>query len=330
MKKLLAATCIAALAHIGGVVAPASAADVTIRAAHVFNTSFSSHLGVVDFAERVADKTNGAVEVKIFPDGQLGNERELLEGATLGSHDISLTGAAGWAIINPKLGTFELPFLYRDMDHQQKVFNGDLRGAVDEMFDEKGLKFLAYFAYGLRSTLTADAPVDTLESFKGLKIRVPEVPIFVKTFEALGANPTPINFGEIYTALQSGVVQAVEGSPESMLAQKFTEVTKYFSLTQHQSPPILVAMNKAAFERLSPEHQTAVLEAAQEASDALFDKVVKANADAVEAMKADGVEVVEVSQAEREKIKQAVQPVYEELGAQYESGELLGKIAAVE
>lgn len=330
MKQLLAATCIAALAHIGGFVAPAAAADVTIRAAHVFNTSFSSHLGVVDFAERVASKTNGAVEVKIFPDGQLGNERELLEGATLGSHDISLTGAAGWAIINPKLGTFELPFLYRDMDHQQNVFNGELRSAVDELFDEKGLKFLGYFAYGLRSTLTTEAPVDTLESFKGLKIRVPEVPIFVKTFEALGANPTPINFGEIYTALQSGVVQAVEGSPESMLAQKFTEVTKYFSLTQHQSPPILVAMNKAAFERLSPENQAAVLEAAQEASDALFDNVVKANADAVEAMKAGGVEVVEVSEAEREKIQQAVQPVYDELGTQYESGELLGKIAAVE
>jgi tripartite ATP-independent transporter DctP family solute receptor len=329
MRKLLAATCIAAIAHFGSV-AVAAAADVTIRAAHVFNTSFSSHLGMVDFAERVAEKTNGAVEVKIFPEGQLGNERELLEGATLGSHDISLTGAAGWAIINPKLGTFELPFLYRDMDHQRKVFNGELRSTVDQMFEEKGLKFLAYFAYGLRSTLTTDKPVDTLESFKGLKIRVPEVPIFVKTFEALGANPTPINFGEVYTALQSGVVQAVEGSPESMLAQKFTEVTKYFTLTQHQSPPILVAMNKAAFARLSPENQTALLEAAQEASDALFDKVVKANADAVEMMKVNGVEAVEVSDAEREKIKQAVQVVYDELGAQYESGELLGKIAEVQ
>lgn len=172
MKKLLTATCVAAFAHFGSVVG-ASAAEVTIRAAHVFNPTFSSHLGMVDFADRVAEKTDGAVEVSIFPDGQLGNERELLEGPTLGSHDISLTGAAGWAIINPKLGTFELPFLYRDMEHQRAVFTGELRAEVDQLFEEKGLKFLAYFPYGLRSTLTTEAPVDTLESFDGLKIRVP-------------------------------------------------------------------------------------------------------------------------------------------------------------
>lgn len=329
MKKFASALGLAA-AIAAASAAPGLGADVTIRAAHVFASSFSSHTAIADFAERVKAKTNGAVEVAVFPEGQLGNERELLEGATLGSHDISLTGAAGWAIINPRLGTFELPFLYRDMEHQRHVFTGELAGVVDALFAEKGLKYLGYFAYGVRSTLTTTHPVETLESFRGLKIRVPEVPIFVKTFAALGANPTPINFGEVYTALQSGVVEGVEGSPESLLAQKFSEVARYLTMTMHQSPPILVAMNKAAFDRLSPEHQQAVLEAAREASDALYDRVLKANEDAVVTMAAAGVTVVEVSEQERARIQQAVQVVYDELGSQYQSGELLDRIRAVE
>lgn len=329
MNGLVSALRLAAALAVAAA-APAGAADVTIRAAHVFASTFSAHAGIVDFAERVRAKTGGAVEVAVFPEGQLGNERELLEGATLGSHDISLTGAAGWAIINPRLGTFELPFLYRDMEHQRHVFTGQLAATVDALFAEKGLKFLGYFAYGVRSTLTTSRSVETLEGFRGLKIRVPEVPIFVKTFAALGANPTPINFGEVYTALQSGVVEGVEGSPESLLAQKFSEVAKYLTLTMHQSPPILVAMNKAAFDRLDPAHQQALLEAASEASGALYDKVLKANEDAVTTMAAAGVTVVEVSAAERERIRQAVQVVYDELGAQYGSGELLDRIRAVQ
>lgn len=328
MKRLFRGLVAAAI--LGGAASSALAADITVRAGYVFNESFSAHRGMVDFARRVTEKTNGAVEVQLYPNSQLGNERELLEGATLGSHEIALTGAAGWAIINPKLGTFELPFLYRDLDHQRKVFSGEFGETVDQLFAEKGLKFLGYMAYGIRSVVTTKDSVETLEKFKGVKIRVPEVPIFVKTFSALGAIPTPINFGEVYTAMQSGVVEGVEGSPESMYATKLTEVGKFFTLTRHQSPPILVAMNKAAFDKLAPEHQSALLEAAQEASDALFDDVVKANADAIESMKKEGVSVVDVSPEELAKIKAAIQVVYDELGAQYESGELIKNIQAVE
>ncbi len=307
-----------------------SADPVVLKAAHVFKPDFSAAKGVADFASLVAKKTNGSVKVEIYPNSQLGNERECLEGAKMGTHDIALTGAAGWAILNPKLGTFELPFLYRDMAHQQKVFTSGMAQTVDKMFGQANLKFLCYYGYGLRSTLTKDKPIRKLEDFKGMKIRVPEVPIFVKTFRALGANPTPINYGEVYTALQANVVEGVEGSPEGMVSMKFTELCKYYSLTKHQSPPILMAINKGTFEnKLSAQQQKQVLEAAAESAQNEFDKVVEANQKAIEFMKANKVEVVELPASEVKKIEKAVQVVYDDLGKKYGGIDLIAKIKAV-
>jgi tripartite ATP-independent transporter DctP family solute receptor len=260
----------------------------------------------------------------------LGNERECLEGAKLGTHDVALTGAAGWAILNPKLGTFELPFLYRDMQHQQKIFDGEMTKVVDDMYNEVGLKLLAYYAYGIRSTLTKSKPIRKLEDFKGLKIRVPEVPIFVKTFSALEANPTPVNYGETYTALQANVVDGVEGSPESMVSMKFVELCKFYNMTKHQSPPILMAINKANFEKkLSKDQQKLVLEAARESGKNLFSYVLDANEKAIQTMKANKIEIVELPASEMARIEAKIQPVYEELGQKYGSTDLIAKIKAV-
>ena len=309
------------------------AADpVVLKVAHVFKTDFSAHLGAAKFAELVEKKSNSSIIVKVFPNQQLGNERECLEGAKFGSHDIALTGAAGWAIINPKLGTFELPFLYRDMAHQQKVFsNAGMGMTVDDLFSEAGLRFLAYYGYGIRSTLTKSRPVRKLEDFEKLRIRVPEVPIFVKTFQALGANPTPVNYGETYTALQTDLVEGVEGSPEGMVSMKFTEICKYYTLTAHQSPPILMAINKKTFEnKLSPEQQKIVMEAAAESSAWEFGIVDNANNKALESMKAQGIEVIEISDAEKKRIEEKTQIVYEELGKKYGGNDLIAKIKAIQ
>jgi tripartite ATP-independent transporter DctP family solute receptor len=331
MRKSLALMVVLIMTMVMLLAGAALAADpVVLKVAHVFKPDFSASKGVADFAALVAKKTNGSVKVNIYPNAQLGNERECLEGAKLGTHDIALTGAAGWAILNPKLGTFELPFLYRDMDHQQKVFTSGMAATVDKMFGQAGLKFLCYYGYGIRSTLTTDKPIKTLADFKGVRLRVPEVPIFVKTFKALGANPTPINYGEVYTALQADVVKGVEGSPESMVSMKFTELCKYYSLTKHQSPPILMAINKDSFnDKLSAEQQKQVLEAAAESARNEFNQVVEANKKALEYMKANNVEVIELPAAEVKKIEAAVQTVYEELGKKYGGLDLIAKIKSV-
>jgi len=318
-----------------GLIGPASvmAADpIILRVAHVFKTDFSAHLGAAKFADLVAKKSNSSIIVKIYPNQQLGNERECLEGAKFGTHDIALTGAAGWAIINPKLGTFELPFLYRDMAHQKKVFSSSgMKGTVDGLYSDVGLRFLTYFGYGIRSTLTKSKPVRQLEDFKKLRIRVPEVPIFVKTFQALGANPTPVNYGETYTALQTDLVEGVEGSPESMVSMKFTELCKYYTLTAHQSPPILMAINKRTFEKkLTPAQQEIVMEAAVEAGNWEFDIVDNANIKALETMKGLGIEIIKISASESKRIEQETQVVYDDLGKKYGGNDLIAKIKAIQ
>ena len=327
MRKLL--TLIAICQALIFAMSAYSADIVTLRAAHVFKTDFSAHKAVADFAQRLEKMSNGTIKVEIYPNQQLGNERECLEGASLGSHDIALTGAAGWAVLNPKLGTFELPFLYRDMEHQRKVFTSDMKEVVDNLFSEIGLKFLAYYAYGLRSTLTTKKEIVTMDDFKGLKIRVPEVPIFVQTFKALGANPTPINYGETYTGLQTNVVEGVEGSPESMVSMKFVEICKYYTLTRHQSPPILMAINKARFEKFTPDQQNMILEAASGSGETAFDNVLKANEDAIQTMKDSGIKVNTPSPELLSQMESAVQVVYDDLGAKYGGNDLIQQIKAI-
>jgi TRAP-type C4-dicarboxylate transport system substrate-binding protein len=199
------------------------------------------------------------------------------------------------------------------------------------MFNEVGLKFLCYYGYGIRSTLTNKKPIKKLEDFKGMKLRVPEVPIFVKTFKALGANPTPINYGEVYTALQANVVEGVEGSPEGMVSMKFTELCKYYSLTKHQSPPILMAINKNSFDKkLSPEQQKWVLDAAVESGAKEFEQVVAANQKALQHMKDNNVEIIELSAEEMKRIESSIQVVYDELGKKYGGTDLISKIKSVQ
>lgn len=314
-----------------GQVAADSSNPVVLKVAHVFKTDFSAHIGVAKFAELVEKKSNGEIIVEIYPNQELGNERECLEGAKFGTHDIALTGAAGWAIINPKLGTFELPFLYRDMAHQQKVFSSTgMRKTVDDLYSKVGLRFLVYYGYGIRSTLTKSKAVYKLEDFEKLRIRVPEVPIFVKTFKALGANPTPVNYGETYTALQTDLVEGVEGSPESMVSMKFVELCKYYTLTAHQSPPILMAINKGTFEKkLNSAQQKIVMEAAVESGSWEFNIVDTANIKALETMKTMGIKVIEISDAEKSRIEEKTQVVYDDLGKKYGGNELIREIKAI-
>lgn len=288
---------------------------VTIKAAHVWNEDFSAHKGIAEFKRLCEEKSEGNITVEIYPNSQLGNERELLEGSKMGTHDIAMTGAAGWAVLNPDTTVFELPFLYRDMDHQKAVFNNpELMKTAEGMFDKIGLKMLCYYGFGIRSTM-ADTPIRKLEDFEGLKIRVPEVPIFIKTFEGLGAIPTPISYGEAYSAIQSGVVQGVETSPESFVSNKFYEVCDYLNMTKHQSPPIIVAMNKANFEKMSPEQQKIVMEAAKESSDIEYNIAMKGNEKAIGIMKEAGIQIIEIEEAEMKRIKEKLQPVVEELAS---------------
>ncbi|MEX1204125.1 MAG: C4-dicarboxylate TRAP transporter substrate-binding protein [Dongiaceae bacterium] len=267
MKKpsLALASAILAVA-IGG---PAMAADMTFRVTHEMAAQDAINIAAVRFAERIAERTNGAIEVKIFPSAQLGHDNDILEQIKLGADMIVITNPGGAAPAEvPDLSVLDGPYLFDGLADYRKLVKSDWFKSVSQQLEEKaGLKILAAnWLFGVRHILT-DKPIRTPDDVKGLKIRIPPLEMWVETFKALEANAQTINFGEAYTALTSGVVDAVESPLESLWAAKFYEVKKVISLTGHFTNWISPIMSAKVFNGLSPDIQNILLEEAEIAGE---------------------------------------------------------------
>lgn len=267
MRKtsLALASAILAMAIAG----PAAAADVTFRVTHEMAAQDAINIAAERFAERVAERTGGKVEVKVFPAAQLGHDNDVLEQIKLGADMIVITNPGGAAPAEvPDLSILDGPYLFDSFaDYRRLVKSGWFKSTVQQLEEKAGLKLLAAnWLFGVRHVLT-DKPIRTADDFKGLKIRIPPLPMWVETFKALEANAQTINFGEAYTALSSGVVDAVESPLESIYAAKFFEVKKIVSMTAHFTNWIAPIMSAKVFNALSAEHQAILLEEAEIAGE---------------------------------------------------------------
>ena len=220
----------------------------------------------VKFAELVYEKTNGEVEIQVFPSSQLGNQRDLVEGLTLGTVDMTLTSTAVLGNFHEQVAVFDLPFIFRNRSHAFKALD-TVGMEIAKGLEPKGLKVLAYFENGVRNMTNNVRPIRKPEDMKGLKIRVMEQPIYIAMMKALGANPTPMAFGELFTALQKGVVDGQENPAAHIYTKRFFEVQKYISLTEHtySAEPLVISM--ITWNKLTPEQQKILQEAANEAKD---------------------------------------------------------------
>ena len=220
----------------------------------------------VKFAELVYEKTNGEVEIQVFPSSQLGNQRDLVEGLIFGTVDMTLTSTAVLANFLPKMAIFDLPFIFRDIPHTYKALD-TVGMEMGKDLEAKGMKLLAFFENGIRHLTNNKRPVKAPEDMKGLKIRVMEQPVYIEMMKALGANPTPMAFGELYTALQQGVVDGQENPVSHIWTKRFFEVQKYISLTGHtySAEPLLISM--ITWNKLSAEYQEAIMQSAVETLD---------------------------------------------------------------
>ncbi|GAI05652.1 unnamed protein product, partial [marine sediment metagenome] len=178
------------------------------------------------FAELVKEKTNGEVEIQVFPSSQLGNQRDLIEGLIFGTLDLTLTSTAVLGNFLPKIAIFDLPFLFRDVKHAYKALDS-IGMEIGKELEPKGIKLLAFFENGVRHLTNNVRPVRAPEDMKGLKIRVMEQKIYIEMMKALGANPTPMAFGELFTALQQGTVDGQENPVSHIWTKRFFEVQKY-------------------------------------------------------------------------------------------------------
>lgn len=243
----------------------ACAAPVTLKLGHIADPQNPYAQGAEKFGQLVKEKTGGSVDIKIFPSSQLGNQRDLIEGLTFGTVDMTMTSTAVYGNFVPEMGAFDLPFIFRDIDHVYKVLD-TVGMETAKLGEARGIKTLCMMENGIRHMTNNRHPVRTPADMKGLKIRVMEQPVYIEMMKLLGASPTPMSFGEIYTSLQKGVIDGQENPLAHICTSRFYEVQKYVSLTAHtySAEPLLISMS--AWKKLSPEQQTAMQEAAIEAT----------------------------------------------------------------
>ncbi len=240
------------------------AADVTLKLGHIANEENSWHKASLKFAEEVKALTNGKVEVKVFANDSLGKEIDLINGMQLGTADMTITGESlqNWA---PKAALLAIPYAFKNMAEMDKAVNGPLGEEIKkEVMERAKVVPLAYFARGPRN-LTSKAPIKSVGDVKGLKMRVPNVPVFMQFWRGVGAQPTPMAFGEVFTSLQTGVIDAQENPLALIKSASFFEVQKYVNRTEHVRSWIYLAIGEKSFNKLNAEQKKAVQEAAQRA-----------------------------------------------------------------
>jgi tripartite ATP-independent transporter DctP family solute receptor len=269
-----------------------------LRLAHNITMGGTDDQAANMLAEKVKEKSGGTLEIKVYPGGQLGNERDMLEGIQLGSIDMGLNTSAYISNIAPEFGLLDVPFLFSDFEDVRNALSGDGGEYLKEkLLKEQGIRVLNWWNSSFRIMLTKSAPIKSLDDLKGRKMRAPEVPVYIDMFDALGANPTPIPFGEVYTSIQTGVVDGVEVCAEEMYAMKFHEVGKYIAKTNHIFSTMIPIINEDVFQSLTPDQQKVLQEAVDETTDWQWDAFRAADEHALQAMGEAGVEINEIDQA---------------------------------
>lgn len=266
----------------------------TLKLAHVWPDSEIHAQAVERFKEEVEQLTDGELTIEIFGNGSLGADNELVEGMDIGTTDIWVGGAGVLSSASATAQIFTVPFMFDDQAHFDNVYNGEVGEDISSQINEEsGLRILSYLSRGARM-LTVNREVNTPEDLSGLKIRVPDSPVFVRSFERLGAAPTPMAFGEVFTALQQGVIDGQENPLSLIYNSRFNEVVDYLVKTEHVREPITIVISDATFSSLSEDNQNALVEAANgEAKSFTAEEVSAGEEEYLNMLEEEGMTIIE-------------------------------------
>ena len=264
----------------------------TLKLAHGLNVDHPVHKGMDYMGELLLKKSGGRLGLEIYPSQQLGTERQCLELLQIGSLAMTKVSAAVMENFSPRLKVFSLPYIFRSREHAYNVFDGEVGKQILEEGSDYWLRGLTYFDAGQRSFYTKDRPVNQPDDLKGLKIRVQESVTAMNLVRSLGGAPTPISWGELYTALQQGVVDGAENNPPSFFTSRHYEVCKFYTLNEHTSVPDLLVIGTPIWNSLSEQEQLWLQEAADEATVHQRKLWQAAEQEALEAVQAAGVEII--------------------------------------
>jgi len=280
-----------------------------LKLAHGLDTNHPVHKAMVYMGERLAEISGGKMKVDIYPSGQLGSERELVELLQIGTLAMTKVSTSPLEGFIPQMKVFSLPYVFNDVDHLWKVLQGDIGREMLLAGTPYRLRGMCYYDAGARSFYTKDRPIMTPSDLQGMKIRVQKSITSVKLVQALGGSATPVAWGEIYTALQQGVVDGAENNPPSFHTSRHYEVCKYYSLDEHTYPPDILLMSEPVWESLTPQEQEWVQQAVDES--VVYQRTLWAEATqlALEEVQAAGVEVL---YPDKTPFQEAVKPLYEE------------------
>jgi len=264
----------------------------TLKLGHALDTSHAVHKGMVYMAERLDEYSQGKMKIEIYPSGQLGSERELVELLQIGSLAMTKVSSSPLESFVPEMKVFSLPYVFRDQAHFKKVLSSDVGKSLLLSPEKVRLRGMGYYDAGSRSFYTTDKPIHSPADLKGLKIRVQKSQTSVDMIAAMGGAATPISWGELYTALQQGVVDGAENNPPSLYLSRQYEVSRYYSLDEHTYVPDILLMSLHIWNNLNPQEQAWLQQAVDESTVYQGELWQQASDEALAAIEASGVEII--------------------------------------
>lgn len=281
-----------ACAMVFSLVTFGEAAKYEFKLGHAVSDQHPYHMGAQKFKEIVEKETNGEIEISLFPNNQLGTgERDLLEGLQLGTIDLYVGSTGPMGGFEKRFMMFDFPFLFKDKAQAYAVLDGKIGQYVMGLLDRIGITGLAWYENGFRHFTNSKRAVNTPEDVKGMKLRTMENKIHMALWRAMGADPTPMAWGEVFTALQQGTVDGQENPVPIIFVQKVYEVQKHLALTGHVFSPAMIAIAKAKFDALPEGHKEIIRKAAQESAVYQREQITKMESEQVAKLKELGMEV---------------------------------------
>lgn len=278
---------------------------VELDLSHVLTEDSSFHAAAKKLSELVEERTSGEVKIKIFPAGQLGGEVQSIQAARNGNQDLIITGTPALTATAPEFLALDLPYLFENVDEANGFLQGSSGEALLSGLSKYGLVGLG-FNSALERNVFSKKPIKNLDDFKNLNIRVVQSDGYIHAYNALGAQPTPMPYSEVYLSLQQGVIDAGEAAADTMITDKFMEVSSHYNLTKSHFYPVVLLMSEKSMEKLSKEQQEIIKQSAKEATQAGIEYYKDSYKKSLELLKEDGIEIVETDTAAFKKATQGL------------------------
>jgi tripartite ATP-independent transporter DctP family solute receptor len=305
----------------------ASAQTVTLRSADIHPDGYPTVVAVQYLGQLMDERTGGRIKIQVFNNSQLGAEKDTIEQTRFGVIDMNRVNTAPFNNLVPETQVLGLPFLFRSVDHMHKVVDGPIGDEILKAFEPFGLVGLAFYDSGARSFYTVNKPIRSIEDMKGLKIRVQQSDLWIAMLQAFGANPTPMSYGEVYSALETGVVDGAENNWPSYESSRHFEVAKHFSLTEHSLAPEVLVISKISWDKLSVDDQATLRQAAKDSVAKMRELWVAREKESEEKVRAGGGEIITVDKAP---FVAAMAPVYAKFVTDEKMKALVDRIRAVQ